>query len=187
MQGFARLELKTYTHIRIKGGGMILQRKEKLVLGTLLSLLLIILAFIYLNPSNAQKEESGFRGMQWGTSIQQTQNMTLLAEERDTKFYVRDGEPLQMEDAAIQEIIYGFYKDRFYNATVYYKDQHNFVKIKEVTSRSKGKPCQPDPSNNKYVWDDSDLTYLLDYNENSGSGKLFAFFKPIQLEAELKR
>lgn len=166
---------------------MILQGKEKLVLGALLSLPLIILAVIYFNPSSAQKDESGFRGMQWGSNIQQTQNMTHFAEEGDTKFYVREGEPLQMEDAAIQEIVYGFHKDRFFNVTVYYKDQQNFAKIKEITSRAKGKPCQPDPNINKYVWDDSDLTYLLDFNENSGSGKLFAFFKPIQLEAELKR
>ena len=61
--------------------------------------------------------------------------MKLLAEEGDLKFYEKTSDPTKIGDVDVDKIIYGFYKDRFYNVMIYFRALANYARIQETLSK----------------------------------------------------
>ncbi len=58
--------------------------------------------------------------MKWGSNLRDLPELRLLAEEGDLKFFEKVNELTRIGDADVDKIIYGFYKDRFYNVMIYF-------------------------------------------------------------------
>jgi hypothetical protein len=165
---------------------MVLFHQEKRVLGlVLVAVLAAILVIAYLFLSSAAKEPTDFGGMKWGSSIRELPDMKLLAEEGDLKFFEKAGNPAKIGDVNVDRIIYGFYKERFYNVMIYFSSPSDYSRIQETLSRDFGKPLQPNQSEKKLFWNGENVNLLLSFDEASNTGRIIYLFKPIQLEIEV--
>jgi len=82
--------------------------------------------------------------------------------------------------------VYGFYKQRFFSVMGYYSTLANFLNLKDALARKHGEPFRPTGTPNRYFWSGDTVEMLLIYDENTMSGRLSYFYKPIQTEAEGK-
>ncbi|NLI81122.1 MAG: hypothetical protein GX443_05460 [Deltaproteobacteria bacterium] len=129
-------------------------------------------------------EPVDFRGIQWGARIGELRGMQFLAEEGDLKFYERENDPMLLENVRLDRIVYGFYKDQFFTAMVYYASLADFLNLKDILSRNHGEPFRPEETPNRYFWSGEQIDILLIFNENTLSGRVSYFFKPLQKQAE---
>lgn len=165
---------------------MVFFHQEKRILGLLLAAVAAaILVIAYLFLSSTAKEPADFGGMKWGSSIRELPDMKLLAEEGDLKFFEKAGNPAKIGDVNVDRIIYGFYKERFYNVMIYFSSPSDYSRIQEILSRDFGKPLQPSQSEKKLFWNGENVNLLLSFDEASNTGRIIYLFKPIQLEIEV--
>ncbi|GLI35778.1 hypothetical protein [Desulforhabdus amnigena] len=148
---------------------------------------IVLIMMLFACTSSSESRTEGFRGMKWGSALKDPSQFEPLAEEGDLKFYRKKGEDLKVEDVKVENIVYGFYKNRFYNVMVYYASPENFQRLKEILSRWYGNPVEPEQGVKKYFWNVDLLNVLLDYNDAAGSGRISYFFRPIQTEIEVSR
>lgn len=144
-----------------------------------------VLVIAYLFLTSTAKEPADFRGIKWGSDIRDLPDMRLLAEEGELKFYEKTSDPAKIGDADVDKIIYGFYKDRFYNVMIYFRALANYARIQETLSNTFGKPFQPNESEKKLFWNGEQVNLLLHFDEGTNNGRIIYLFKPIQLEIEV--
>jgi len=147
--------------------------------------LAVLLAVVILFVSSTPREESHFRGVQWGAAAGSQQGLEQVAQDGTLTFYSRKGEELQVENIPVERIVYGFYKDRFYSALVYFRTEESMARFKEAMRRRYGDPVQTEPGQERFFWNTNSLSVLLNYDPATQSGRFSCFFKPIQIEAEL--
>jgi hypothetical protein len=165
---------------------MYLFHQDKRVLQLVLLVVLVtVLVVGYLFLSGSPKGPAEFNSLKWGTNIRELPDMKLLAEEGDLKFFEKENDLVDIGEADVDKIIYGFYKDRLYNVMIYYHSPSNFAKLQEALSREFGKPFQPNESEKKFFWSGEHVNVLLNYDDASNSGRVSYLFKPIQLEIEV--
>ena len=125
-----------------------------------------------------QDSPDGFRDILWGTDIKDLTDMTPVANSQEgERFYTRKNEPLQMENAAIESVRYGFYKDKFFMGFVEFKSRANFVLIKEQLERRFG--TAPGSSADRLVWDWPKVKIILYYDQRKESGSVDYYYKPL--------
>jgi hypothetical protein len=158
--------------------------KRLLKLASIVGVIAVV-AVAYLFLSNTPKEPSDFRGIKWGSNVRGLPEMKLLAEEGDLKFYEKTNDGPKIGDVDVDKIVYGFYKDRFYNVMIYYSSPASFTRIRETLSNTFGVPFQPNETEKKLFWNGEHVNLLLNFDEATNTGRLTYLFKPIQLEIEV--
>jgi hypothetical protein len=149
--------------------------------------LLAVLVFtVFGCGSPAAGEPDNFRGVKWGNNSSSLSGFSQIAQEGELTFFEKNSDPLQMEDVRLDQIIYGFYKGRFYTAMVYFPSA-GFAGMEKVMTRQLGTPSQPDKTPSKLIWDSPNVSVLLTSDDNDGSARLLYLYKPIQLEVEMKK
>lgn len=136
--------------------------------------------------SSASGEPDNFRGIKWGADSSSLSGSNRIAGEGHLAFYEKDNDSLQLEGIKLDQVIYGFYKNRFYTAMIYFQASE-FSRMKEIMTAKLGEPVMPDKTPSKLVWDGSTVTVLLTSAGDSNSARLAYLFKPLQLEIELKK
>jgi hypothetical protein len=165
---------------------MSLFQPEKRVLKFgLMVLVIAVLGIAYLVISGTQKEPADFRGIKWGSGVRDLPDMKLLAEDGTLKFYEKANERKKIGEADVDQIVYGFHKDRFYTVMVYYSFPANFSRIKNTLSSAFGTPFQANESEKKLFWNGEHVNLLLNFDDAANTGRITYLFKPIQLEIEV--
>ena len=144
-----------------------------------------VLLIGYLLLSTTAKEPADFRGIKWGSPTADLRDMKLLAEDGDLKFYEKTNDRMQIGDADVERIVYGFYKDRFYNVMIYFSSPASYNRIQETLSDTFGEPFQPNESEKKLFWNGERVNLLLHFDEATNTGRVTYLYKPIQLEIEV--
>jgi hypothetical protein len=98
----------------------------------MLAFLLIVTACFAIPAFAFQNEPDGFRGVKWGTNINELHDMVLYQEDGDTKAYQRNNDKIKIGDAEISLVVYGFYKGRFYAVHIGFNGDSNFKKLKNT-------------------------------------------------------
>jgi hypothetical protein len=124
-------------------------------------------------------EPVDFRGVKWQTHVAEISGMKLLAQDGDLQFYEKSDENLKIGDASLDRIVYGFYKEQFYNVFLYYSSLPTFSKIKEIFSQNYGEPYQPNQYVAKYFWYGKQVDILLTFDGLLKNGRVSYFYKPI--------
>lgn len=152
------------------------------------SLLLMTALFFTLMGcgSQASGDPDNFRGVKWGADLSSLSGFNQIAQEGGLSFYEKAGDSLLVDDIKTDQIVYGFYKGRFYTAMIYFPSS-DFEKMKGNVVRQFGKPAEADKSPSKLVWDGTTVTVLLSTANNPESSRLAYIYKPIQLEVEMKK
>lgn len=146
-----------------------------------------VLACTFLGCSSpAASEPDGFRGIKWGVQASSVAGLNQIAGDSNVLLYEKSDDQLQMGEVKLEQVIYGFYKDRFYMAMVYFPVV-GFKRIEEMMTRQFGQPSKPDNTPSKLIWDSDNVSVLLTRGDSSDQGRLVYLYKPIQLEVELKK
>jgi hypothetical protein len=154
---------------------------------TLSLCLLVVFVFTFFGcGSPAAKEPDNFNGVKWGVEAASVSGLTQFANEGDLVFYERSQDRLQMEEVKLDQVIYGFYKGRFYMGMIYFQAS-GFNRVEEIMTRQFGQPAKPDNTPSKLFWGGSDVSILLTLGEKSDQARLSYTYEPIQLEVELKK
>jgi hypothetical protein len=155
-------------------------------LGTRL-FLLIISVCVAIPALAFQNEPDGFRGIKWGTNISELSDMLVVESGKDTLYYSRKDENMKVGDADIDQISYGFYKNRFFVVLVEYHGHSNFTKLKAILIDQYGKAEQPNQLMERYFWFGGTVDIYFDYNDMHKNGNIYYSFRPIQQERGKER
>jgi len=154
------------------------------VLGLCLATVLVCTFFGCGSPAASQPDD--FRGIKWGAEVSSVSGLNQIADEGNLALYEKSGDLLQMDEVRLEQVVYGFYKNRFYMGMVYFPAA-GFKRIEEMLTRQLGQPAKPDNTPSKLIWDGDSVSVLLSVGDNSDQGRLVYIYKPIQLEVELKK
>lgn len=136
--------------------------------------------------SSAGREPDGFRGVKWESQVSSVSGLNQIGKEGDLVFYEKSGDKLQVEEIRLDQVIYGFYKGRFYIGMVYFPAS-GFKRMQEILAHQLGQPAKPDNTPSKLIWDSPNVSVLLNLGDSSDSARLVYMYKPIQLEVEMKK
>lgn len=154
------------------------------VLGLCLASVLVCTFFGCGSPAASEPEE--FRGLRWGAEASSVSGLSQIAGEGNLAVYEKSDDRLQMGEVRLNQVIYGFYKGRFYMGMIYFPAV-GFKRIEEILTRQLGHPAKPDNTPSRLIWDGDSVSVLLSVGDNSDQGRLVYIYKPIQLEVELKK
>jgi hypothetical protein len=129
---------------------------------------------------HAFDEPDGFRGIKWGTAISECPDMVRQAELKDTILYHRANDKMVIGDAVVDQVLYGFYKGRFYYANINFSNLVNFKGVKDTLFQAYGDGAQSNPYIDKYVWLGNSVKMILSYSV--GKGNIGMFYWPIVQE-----
>ena len=125
-----------------------------------------------------QDVPEGFRDIQWETDIKDLTGMTPLPNSQDNeRHYSKKDDPLRMENAAVESVIYGFYKDKFFMGVVAFQSYKNFALIKEQLEHRFG--TARETSADRLVWDWPKVKMILYYDQKKESGNVTYYYQPL--------
>ncbi len=136
--------------------------------------------------SSASGEPDNFRNLKWGADASALSGSSRIAGDGDLAFYTKENDSLQFDGLKVDQVIYGFHKNRFYTAMIYFPAS-GFDRMKEMMTGKLGEPGMPDKTPSKLVWDGTTVTVLLTSSGDSETARLAYLYKPVQLEIELKK
>jgi hypothetical protein len=134
----------------------------------------------------------GFRDLKWATNIKDVNdpNMIFMGSHEEVQIYVRSDDKLSFGDAQLENINYGFYKDRFFTLGIRAKGYTNFIALKDAVFSYYGQGKQLDEFKKVWTWlpalgnSDKDVRMELGYNESSQETLLLMIYLPINQEKE---
>ena len=128
----------------------------------------------YNNLSKA-KEPSGFRGIKWGTNLQNNKDMILVSDygEKDgRKIFKRKNEKLSIGPVKIDSIEYICYRDQFFQTHITMENpQLDRDTLKDILIEAYGSPVL---HADMYIWKNDNLEIVL------FPGGVIYDYKPIQ-------
>ncbi len=129
------------------------------------------------------------KGIKWGAHISDIPGMVLMGDVGSgKKVYRREGKGMNIGDADLEAVMYGFYKDRLEDAQIHFRSPSNFAKLKKMLFQTCGPGCQPNQSLETYHWFGRKFSMLLTFDEASGKGAISCTFMPIYRERrQMKR
>jgi hypothetical protein len=125
-------------------------------------------------PAIAFKNEpNGFRNVKWGSNISKLADISVSSVERDIKFCSRGTDKMAIGDAALDKILYVFYKDQFSEVMINFHSLSAFQTLKNTLVEQYGSGEQPTQFMERYFWRGRTTMILLDFSPASGKGTLF--------------
>jgi len=142
---------------------------------------IILLAVAILAPSLTfafRNEPDGFRGIKWGTEITQLPDLVIDKGAGDLKWYRRKSDKLEIGDANVDYIVYGFYKNEFLSVLIGYKGFRNFTELKSILFHQYGEGRKLGQSLEQYWWLGSNVSIKLEFGEVSEVGQIWYNYRP---------
>lgn len=154
------------------------------ILGLCLASVFVCTFFGCGSPAASEPEE--FRGVRWEAEATTVSGLNQIAGEGNLALYEKSDDRLQMGEVRLDQVIYGFYKGRFYMGMVYFPAV-SFKRIEEMLTRQLGQPAKPDNTASRLIWNGDSVSVLLSVGDSSDQGRLVYIYNPIQLEVDLKK
>ena len=133
-------------------------------------------------------EPMGFRGILWGQRLESLTGRTFLpvSEEGDISSYRLKGNRLRIGDAKVSDIVYSFFRHRFYRVSIVIDSFEDFAKIKKHFFDNYGEGVsvsREEDETETWYWAGAELDICLEYSEKSG-GRIEYSFRPIHKREE---
>ncbi len=144
-----------------------------LVLGAIVPVVQLVCALAYEN------EPYDFRGIKWGSRIDEISDMLLDLDGGDFKAYTRKHDKMMIGDAKLNSLHYISYKDRFYCVRIEFTGPSNFNKIRNEFLRIYGEPGGRQHYDRHFYWGGENASITLDYDESTGSGEIGYKYMPV--------
>jgi hypothetical protein len=138
----------------------------------------------------AMEIDKGFTDIAWGTYIDQLEQMRLLGSSDEVSYYVIPGRAYTIFETEIDQVIYGFYRERLFAVYVDLKSIDAYTKLKSEISRKYGYPkvsMETRLNQTHYIWSHGDVKIKLKHEETSGKMKLAFYYTPLSSRVNLER
>lgn len=154
------------------------QRKNIYNIFTVIALAAIALTFL-VPPAQAAdyamgKPPTTFRGMAWGTPLEELPELLPVKGIRYKNTYFRANESLTFGDAEITSVAYYFRKDKLYRVGVAFSGRANHFILKDQLLRMYGRGRGV---GTRYGWMWPEFSVELDYDDEEKSGGLYYTFE----------
>jgi hypothetical protein len=139
-------------------------------------LFLLVLSFSFPQTGWTVEAPNGFHGITWGAPLSGLSGMVVADDSGQVKYYRRTGEPLNLGEAELKRISYGFYKGKFYSVLIEFEGRANFEKAKTHLLATYGETARIGSAGTSYMWGTADgASVNLKYSETSQQGYVFFF------------
>lgn len=137
------------------------------------------------------KEPDNFNGIKWESSISNIEGMKIVVDIGDDIAYARPNDSFNIRDITLDvfmnvSILYGAYKDRFYQGTVMYKGEESFEILKRTLIAKHGMwsdyEMERDRGILKLFWKGEKVDITLTFNIPHKVGHIMYTYLPIYLE-----
>ena len=152
---------------------------RKLAIGILIVLSVPCLTFAFKN------EPDGFRGIQWGTTIDTLSEFVLTGDTHTyTRLYIKKNDKKTLGYADLSAITYITYKQQFCSVMISFSELDNFLKIKDTFFNLYGYGDRNSQSVEGYIWIGSKVVITLDYNKLEDNGVISYHYWPIATQIQ---
>jgi hypothetical protein len=120
--------------------------------------------------------KDGFCDLQWGrkvSSVVGLEKKQTISDIDDVVEYVRPRAALDIGNAALESVIYAFWRDHFYTVTVWTKGYSNFTALRDAVFEEFGPGVRNDLKRERYLWSDPLSDMMLDYIQDGSYGMLW--------------
>ena len=132
-------------------------------------------AAIPAEPCSALRKD-GFCDLQWErdvTSVEGLKKKQTVSDLDDVVEYVRPKDFLKIGDAALESVVYAFWRDQLYTVTVWTRGYANFTALREAVFKEFGPVARNDSTRERYLWSDVLSDIMLDYIQDGQFGMLW--------------
>ena len=143
---------------------------------------ILLLSVFFLLPLLAfafENEPDGFRGIKWGTDLNEMWEMTLIKYNGAEQIYIRERDELSIGGATLKELKYMAYKHKLLGVWIAFDGYMNFTKLKDTLSQEYGNPQKPNTYTDEYYWFGANVLIGLRYDKIAKKGNINYFYKPI--------
>jgi hypothetical protein len=131
-------------------------------------------------------EPMAFRGILWGQRLESLTGRTFVKVKEEGNFasYRLKEDPLKIGGTKVSDIVYCFYRGRFYRVSVVIDTREEFEKIKKYFFENHGEGVSVSREETEtYYWAGAELDISLEFSGLSG-GFIEYSFRPIHKEEE---
>ena len=148
----------------------------------------MVLFFGLTNPLAAEDVQQVFSGIPWGSTVEAFQGVHQSARSGDFTFYKRDKDIYGIADVALTDIVYGFYKGKFFSTYLNISDPDNVEPIKAFLDKVYGAArAQLRLHETIFIWDYLNVKIKLKQPLDGSAAKLAYYYVPLSLEANASR
>ncbi len=126
--------------------------------------------------SNSALRKDGFCDLQWGRRVSGVDGLKkrqTISDLDDVVEYVRPKDFLKIGDAALQSVIYAFWRDQLYTVTIWTKGYSNFTALRAAVFKEFGPSIRNDADRERYLWSDAISDIMLEYIQDGRYGMLW--------------
>jgi len=152
--------------------------KRYLIISSVILLLVVALATSW----GFENEPKAFRGIKWGTDVNNLPDMIFHTQSGESKVYFRKNDKLKIGAANLLQIWYFFSKDKLYSVVIMFEEWSNFISLKTELFKLYGTGYAPNRFIEEYRWMGSDVIVFFDYDEINDEGRLSYYYLPIMKE-----
>jgi hypothetical protein len=135
-----------------------------------------MLIFSFPQPGWTVEAPNGFRDITWGTPLSKLTGMVVADDSGQVKYYRRTGDPLNLGEAELKRISYGFYRGKFYSVLIEFEGKANFEKARTHLLTTYGETARIGSAGTSYMWGTADGSSIsLKYSESHQQGYVFFF------------
>jgi len=130
---------------------------------------------------SAEDLEEGFMGYEWGDDIWKYEELKQLYSKGGITFYSNPAESYVIEDVIIGDVIYGFYRDKFYAVYVNIDSLDKYDMIERYMKTKYGLPDNKTSAKDRvftYKWKYKDVTIKLKTDQVKGNMKVAFYHGP---------
>ena len=144
----------------------------------------LISCSVPVRPSKPHPEQTGFRGIKWGTEISSLADMEKVEEEKssnsDLVWYTKKEDPLTIGKAKLKGIFYGFWMGTLESVWIDFEGDQNLEALKKELFEQFGKV--PESVKPFYAWGDKETEMSLSYSKDRHKGTLSIISRKISEE-----
>lgn len=147
----------------------------------LIAILVVVLTLCLFNTAWAEDLEDGFMGYVWGSDISKYRGLKKLYSKGEMTFYSSPGESYVVEDMIIGDVIYGFYKDKFYAVYINLDSPDKYDLVERMMKAKYGLPDHKTSAKENvftYKWKYQDVTIKLKADQLNGKMKVAFYHEP---------
>ena len=126
--------------------------------------------------------KDGFYELTWGQNVSGVEGLKkrqTVSDLADVIEYVRPKDLFKIDGAAMESVIYAFWRDQFYTVTVWTKGYPNFKALRDAAIKKFGPGIRNETTRDRYYWSDTISDIMLDYIQDSRHGMLWLRSKEI--------
>jgi hypothetical protein len=120
--------------------------------------------------------KDGFCDLQWGRKASGVDGLYIkqtVSDLDEVVEYVRPKVFLKIGDAALESVIYAFWRDQLYTVTVWTKGYSNFTTLRDAVFEEFGPGMRNDSTRERYLWSNALSDIMLDYIQDGRYGMLW--------------